>query len=267
MRNLQTIITSIVILSSALLSCNTVKRLKYFENIPDTAAVTRLQRVNFTEPKIQPDDILFITIHETDPTATLSINTGNSPSTAVANPVESSPYQTVTSGYLVGKDGIVELPILGRVSVLNLTTAEAREAVRQKAIKFYRQPTINLRYANFKVTVLGEVNRPASYIIPNERATILDALGFAGDMTVYGRKDNVLLMRVKPDGSREAYRLNLKNTRVLSSPYMYLKQNDVVFVEASKRKAAANNPNTQIFLTVGTSLITLIVVILSYTKR
>ena len=118
---------------------------------------------------------------------------------------------------------------------------------------------MQVRFANFKITVLGEVNRPATYTVPNEKVTVLDALGLAGDLTIYGKRENVLLVRDQ-GGQKELVRLNLNESEVFSSSYFYLRQNDVIYVEPGKAKAAANNAaRTQAFAIIGSVLSVLIV--------
>src|SRR5690606_18429708 len=140
---------------------------------------------------------------------------------------------------------------LGKVPVKGLTTYQARERIAVKAAEFYKEPTVEVRFANFKITVLGEVSRPATYTLPNEKVSVLDALGLAGDLTIYGKRENVLLVR-EHDGQKELVRLNLNDSGLFQSPYFYLRQNDVLYVEPGKAKAAANNAaRTQTFAMVG----------------
>src|SRR5690606_13432793 len=137
--------------------------------------------------------------------------------------------------------------LIGKVQVVGLTTYQAREKITKLAEQYYKDPTVQVRFANFKVTVLGEVTRPATYTVPNEKVTVLDALGLAGDMTIYGKRENVLLVR-EQNGQKELVRLNLNDSEVFSSPYFYLRQNDVIYIEPGKAKAAANNAaRTQTF--------------------
>ncbi|MNR15448.1 SLBB domain protein [compost metagenome] len=118
---------------------------------------------------------------------------------------------------------------------------------------------MQVRYANFKVTVLGEVARPASYVLPNEKVSLLDALGMAGDLTIFGKRENILLIR-DIDGKKEFARLDLNSSQVFNSPFYYLKQNDVIYVEPNKGKAASlNQARTQTFAVIGTALSVLIV--------
>src|SRR5690606_2821737 len=125
-----------------------------------------------------------------------------------------------------------------------------------------RDPTVQVRFANYKVTVLGEVNQPATYTMPNEKVSLLDAIGMAGDLTIFGKRENVLLIRDQ-DGQKEFVRFNLNSTDIFASPYYYLKQNDVIYVEASKGRAAANNTALMQTISIISTVITLGVLLIT----
>ena len=252
------------------LSCSSIKNVKYFTDIPDTARYTLLNKLNYVDPLIQPDDIMSINIQVTDPTATQVIATGNVSNSAVGSTTAGSTGSQTINGYLVDESGNVEIPVLGKVKLKGLTTEQAREVVRARASLYFKDPTINVRFANFRITVLGEVAKPATYVVPNEKITILDALGLAGDLTIYGRRDNVLLIRQYDDGRRETIRLDLTKSSVLNSPYYYLRQNDYIYVEPTKAKIvssdAIQNRNISIITAIGASLISVIAILLSTNK-
>jgi len=167
----------------------------------------------------------------------------------------------VISGFLVDKDGFIQMTLLGKIKVGGLTTYQVRDKITELASQYYKNPTVQVRFANFKITVLGEVTRPATYTVPNEKVTVLDALGLAGDLTIYGKRENVLLVRDQ-QGQKELVRLNLNDSEVFRSPYFYLRQNDVLYVEPGKAKAAANNAaRTQTFAIIGSLLSVLIVAV------
>ena len=266
------IFLSLVIAAFTLLnlSCSSIKNVKYFTDIPDTARYTSLNRLNYVDPLIQPDDIMSINIQVTDPTATQVIATGNVSNSAVGSTTAGSTGSQTINGYLVDESGNVEIPVLGKVKLKGLTTEQAREVVRARASLYFKDPTINVRFANFRITVLGEVAKPATYVVPNEKITILDALGLAGDLTIFGRRDNVLLIRQYDDGRRETIRLDLTKSSVLNSPYYYLRQNDYIYVEPTKAKIvssdAIQNRNISIITAVGASLISVIAILLSTNK-
>lgn len=242
------------------LSSCSVKKIVYFNDLdPDTALVLK-QAAAFTEPVIQSDDILSITIQTLDP-STAAVANQSVAVQAVGASSATNVGSQVISGFLVDKDGFIHMALIGKVNVKGLTTYQARERITVLASQYYKDPTVQVRFANFKVTVLGEVTRPATYTVPNERVTILDALGLAGDLTIFGKRENVLLVRDQ-GGQKELVRLNLNDSEVLRSPYFYLRQNDVIYVEPGKAKAAANNAaRTQTYAIIGSILSVLIIAV------
>src|SRR5699024_1514139 len=139
----------------------------------------------------------------------------------------------------------------GKVKLAGLTTFQAQDLIKQKASVVYATPNVQVRFANFKVTILGDVTRPAAYTLSNERVSVLDALGLAGDLTIFGKRENVLLIR-DDNGKKDFARLNLNSKDLFNSPYYYLKQNDVIYVEPNKGKAASlNQARTQTIAIIG----------------
>lgn len=248
------------LLFAILLGSCSVKNIVYFNDLPADSLKVMKAGADFTEPVIQADDILSITIQTLDPTTSSVVNQAEAVQ-AVGASSASNVGNQVISGFLVDKDGYVHMTLLGKVKVLGLTTYQARELITKKASEFYRNPTVQVRFANYKITVLGEVMRPAAYTVPNEKVTVLDALGLAGDLTIYGKRENVLLVR-EENGKKAMVRLNLNDSDIFQSPYYYLRQNDVIYVEPGKAKAAANNAaRTQTYAIIGSSLSLLIVLL------
>ena len=252
------------------LSCSSIKNVKYFTDIPDTARYTQLNKLKYVDPLIQPDDIMSINIQVADPVATQVIATGNVSNSAVGSTSAGGTGSQTINGYLVDESGNVEIPVLGKIKLQGVTTEQAREVVRTRASLYFKDPTVNVRFANFRITILGEVAKPATYVVPNEKITILDALGLAGDLTIYGKRSNVLLIRQYDDGRRETVRLDLTKSDVLNSPYYYLRQNDYIYVEPTKAKIvssdAIQNRNISIITAIGASLISVIAILLSTNK-
>src|SRR5690606_20579617 len=180
------------------------------------------------------------------------------PSGQNANTVVSTP---INESYLVDKDGFINYPVVGQINLKGLTKLEAVNKMSLLLEEYVQDPIINIRLMNFKGTVIGEVQKPSTFIIPTERVTILEALGLARDMTATGRRENVLVIREK-DGVRSTTRLNLNDKDVLSSPYYYLQQNDVIYVEPYKTKAIQSdtNPRTIAFLSSLLSIATLLII-------
>ena len=245
-----------------LASCTTTKNVPYFQDISLASQSELTNTAKFTEPIIQSDDILSISIFTIDPTTNMIVNQVGSQAISSSSGSSSSIGATSpTAGFLVDKNGEIDLSVIGKVKVRGLTTFQARDLIKDSAAVVYKNPNVQVRFANFKVTVLGEVNRPASYVVPNEKVSVLDALGLAGDLTIFGRRENVTLIRDN-NGKKEFARLNLNSKEIFNSPYYYLKQNDVLYVEPNKGKAASLNQfRTQTFAVIGTALSVLIVLI------
>jgi polysaccharide biosynthesis/export protein len=251
----------LIAILSTLSSCTTTRNTTYFQDIPDSTLYRKVPTAAFAEPIIQSDDILSINIQTIEPEAGSNIGRGNLSSAIAASSASSIGNQAI-SGFLVDKNGFVELPLLGKVRLGGLTTFQAREQIRSIAEKEFKSPAVQVRFANYKITVIGEVARPATYTIPNEKVSILDALGLAGDLTIYGRRDNILLIRDHGD-KKEMVRLNIGSTDLLKSPYYYLKQNDVIYIEPNKAKVATNNAARTQIIAISTSVISLMVVVIS----
>jgi polysaccharide export outer membrane protein len=271
MKNKNLINCILISLSAALIlsisSCSSIKNVKYFTDIPDSGKNVKLNNIPFIEPTIQTDDILSVNIQVLDIDGPKTLSVGNQQSSAVGNSsVSGTGGQTVT-GILVDRNGDVEFPVLGKVHVAGLTTEQAREAIRERTLRDYKNPSVTVRFANFKITILGEVEKPGTYVVTTERVNILDALGLAGDLTIYGKRDNIKLIRTKADGDREVVMLDLTKKAILNSPYYYLRQNDYIYVEPIKTKVVASdaiqNRNITITTTVISFLVSVIVVIIA----
>lgn len=240
---------------SVLNSCGSRKEMVYLQ--PDSTALhTKFEQF---VPRIQPSDILTIVVTASDP----KVLTPFSPLSTM--PVGNMTQQTdlaLRPTYTVDNEGNINFPILGKVRLGGLTRLEATEVLRKRLESYIQDPLININYSNFRISVLGEVLRPGSFVLPTERATVLEALGMAGDMTIRGVRNNVLLIR-EVDGQKQMHRLDLTKQDVLNSPYYYLAQNDVIYVEMNQ--AQMNNSklgaNSSIIVSVAGLLITVISVL------
>ena len=213
-------------------SCKSSRNLVYFSDLP-TSAVSQTPIENSTEPKIQSNDLLSISLSSLNPESNILFNSGMIlPS---GNNNNSASLYKINEGYQVDKNGEINFPVMGKVKLADLTMEQATEKMTTQIKQYVKNPIVNIRFMNFKVTVIGEVNRPASFTIPSERINILEALGLAGDMTTYGRRENVLILREK-NGVRTTARINLNNKEVLNSPFFYFQQNDIVYVEPDNRE-------------------------------
>ncbi|TKK67400.1 hypothetical protein FC093_13950 [Ilyomonas limi] len=255
------------ILFLSLTSCSTNKNVTYFKDFADTAKKTSVLLANFNYPRIQTDDILNITIQTIDPTTNTLLNAPNTfTPAAIAGSINSGGQQSAVPGYLVDQNGEIELPFTGKVKVIGLTTVEAKELIRQKMVAYVKEPIVNVKFANFKVTVIGEVTRPGTYIIPNEKVSILDALGLAGDLTIYGKRENILLLRDTINNVKNLVHLDLNSKDVISSPYYYLQSNDVIYVEPNKAKINNSDATRNRNITLIASGLSVLIVLFSRVK-
>lgn len=222
-----------------LTSCSK-RNLTYLDNLPEQAVY--IEKVETISPlKIKPDDLLRITVHSLNPDANALFNRGVIPSSLESEgDTQSSGIQV--QGYLVSREGYIDFPILGKINVGGLTKEEVKEKLISLLEEYLKNPTVNIRFMNYQITIIGEVNRPSVLTIQSERVNILEALGMAGDMTAYGKRENVLIIR-EEEGTRTMARVNLNHKEVLNSPYFYLQQNDIIYIEPtkSKRPEFANN--------------------------
>jgi len=247
----------LIFISTLILSCSK-RNLVYFSDI-DLNSTYEVPVGTSAEPRIQEDDLLSITVISLNAESNMLFNAGVLTSTGeTGNAVVSSP---INENYLVDKNGYINYPVIGQINLKGMTKLEALEKMTQLLNVYVQDPIINIRFMNFKVSVIGEVQKPSTFIIPTEKVTILEALGLAGDMTAYGRRENVLIIREK-EGVRSATRLNLNDKKVLESPFYYLQQNDVVYVEPYKTKAiqSGSNPRTIALISSFFSLATIIIV-------
>lgn len=209
---------------------------------------------------IQPDDILNVTVQSFDMVAAAPYNL-----MALSAASQGSAANINTpGGFLVDPLGNIDFPVLGQIKVGGLNLTEAKEKIQKMVAQQLVDPVVNIRFMNFRITVLGEVNSPATYTIPDQKINLLEALGLAGDLSTYGRRDNILIIR-EVNGKREFGRVNLKDRSFFNSPYFYLAQNDVIYVEPLKEKTntlADKSSKLVPWLTVVITFVTLIVTVL-----
>jgi polysaccharide export outer membrane protein len=224
----------LIVLVSLFASCVSPQKLVYFPNQQDTSlALASLTAV--PEPIIQENDILSITVSSLDPIASAVFNAPNLQVAAGG----SSQLGTQT-GYLVGATGYIEFPILGQVKASGLTKPQLSKQITQALLskELLLNPIVSIRQLNYHITLIGEVGRPGVYNIPSEKVNLLEALGQGGDLTPYANRETVVLIR-EEGGQRIFRRINLNSSSILSSPYYYLKSNDVVYAESNKVRAQA----------------------------
>ena len=216
-------------------SCSSTKNVAYFQN-SDTVNLKASQ--GLYDAHIMPKDILTITVSTTDPDAAVPFNM--TVPTPYTQSQRTSYSQAMLQSYLVDNEGNVEFPKVGTLHLGGLTKSEAEKMIQEK-IKPYmnanENPIVTVRMSNFKISVLGEVNHSGMYTVTNEKISILEALAQAGDLTIYGMRNNVKLIREDATGQKSIHVLNLNDAGLINSPYYYLQQNDIVYVEPNKVKA------------------------------
>lgn len=238
-----------------LCSCAERRNLVYFSNLAKLSGDGKLEDQSI---KIQQNDLLRINVNSLNQESNLlfAVNSQNGTTKSNEEP----------TGYRVDKEGNINFPVIGSVKVDGLTLAQAQEVLAKELDKYVKKPIVEVQLLNFKVTVIGEVNKPSSFTIPGDHINLLEALGMAGDMTVYGKRDNVLIIR-EQNGQRIMKRLNLNQQDVLNSPFFILKQNDIVYVEPDKSKAIEYSPNTRIMPVVIASISAVAVLITAVLRK
>lgn len=206
-------------------SCITRKDISYFQDLSDTLT---FQKVTHTyEAVIKPGDV--ISVH---------VTSLSQEANAFFNSLDEESGRVMPNTYLVDPNGEIEMPLIGLVKISELTTQYARAAVKAKLDKYLVEPTVRIRIRNFKVTVLGEVQNPGVYEIPDEKITLVEALGLAGDLTIFARRNNVLLIR-EQEGNRTFSKIDLRSKEFFESEYYYLRSNDIIYIEPGKGKIAS----------------------------
>ncbi len=233
-------------------SCESRKNMVYLQN--DSTQITNLYKEYI--PKIQVNDILTIAVTAADPKVTIPFNPASSMS---GSNLTQQVDMALRPTYTVDNEGNITLPMLGKVQVLGLTRLQAIEKIRSELTLYIKDPGVNINFNNFRVSVLGEVARPGSFILPTERVTVLEAIGMAGDLTIRGVRHNVLIIR-EVDGQKTMHRLDLTKQSTLNSPYYYLAQNDVIYVEPNQAQINSSKlgANTNIIISISSLLITVI---------
>ena len=240
-------------------SCGSSKDIAYFQDEPLTEEMTFISNY---EIKFKPSDMITIDISAQDPEAVMPflltpVAQNNNNSLNVSNNLR-------MQSYLIDVNGNIEFPVLGTLLMEGLSRVEATEMVKSKLSEYIKDPIVNVRLINFTVTVLGEVKNPGTFTVQNERLSLNDALGLAGDLTIYGKRDNVFLIR-EVNGQKRYAKFDLTSVNVLNSPNYYLTQNDVLYIEPNKAKVRSSsyNPNNGIIIAAVSTLATITAIFLA----
>ncbi len=246
----------LLILSS---SCTNYKKIPYFVGLKDTTFQVRNEPAHLL---IQKGDQLSIFVSCSDPMDALIYN---QPNFSMASPMGSSGSSSLNNpiiGYIVNGDGYIMFPKIGMIKVIGMKEIQLQDTLQRRLLPYLKDPQVSIRLLNYKVSVLGEVNHPGMFVIPYERITILEAIGMAGDLTINGRRDNVLLIR-RSDSVGIVHYLNLQDKNIIQSPYYYLQPGDVIYVTPNRVKANTSDEVLQL-LPIALSAISTLIVLLAY---
>ena len=233
----------VALVAIAITGCGSTKGVAYLQDddsdgLMEQMYLSKEEREMF-DARIMPKDLLTITVSATEPEAVKPFN--------LVMPSYTSPSDIGTTGraqlqtYLVDNEGYVNFPVIGKIQLKGLTKNEAEEKIKGLVMQYVKEePIVTVKSVNYKISVIGEVARPNTFTIVNEKVNIFEALAMAGDMTIYGKRDNVKIIREEADGSKHIIYMNLNDKNLIYSDNFYLQQNDVVYVEPNKVKAQSS---------------------------
>ena len=266
MKHLNLLILLVAIL---FVGCNAQQRVLYIQDVESGAEIEIPE--NF-QIRIKPLDQLTIVVNSKNPELALPFNSAST-YTGLSKGVSSTVTSTSLQVFTVDDNGYITLPIIGQVKCDGMTRAELQSEIEKKIVEsnYIADPQVNVRFANLQISVLGEVTRPGRYDIKNDKVTLFDALAMAGDMTIYGNRENVAVIR-EIDGKNIITKLDIRSSEIFSSPCFYLEQNDIVLVSPNKYRAASAeiNQNRSFWISLastGISFATLLITIITVAKR
>lgn len=244
-------------------SCQTSKQLTYFKDLSDTAALQTIPTAKAPPLQLQADDQVQLSISSPSAEASSFFNLmAASPSASTTGVTPSQPNQSFINLYTVSNEGRITLPVLGDIQAAGLTLEQLRQQVALALKPYLTNPIVSTRLTNFKVTVIGEVNKPFTVPVNGEKINVLEAIGASGDMTVYGARQKVKVIRKLPDGNTEIARLDFNSSKTFQSPYFNLRQNDVVYIQPNKNKSFLAN-NTTFWASVVLGVASIVTIILT----
>jgi polysaccharide biosynthesis/export protein len=255
-------ISGITFLVIMMTSCGSTKNLRYMQGSFDTS---KLSVYTFPVPVIQKGDLLGITVYSDAPAATAIYNQSGSGGQS-AGSTTGSASGVASSGYLVDAEGNIDFQGIGKLHIEGLNKAQLIDLLNSRLTKFLTNPYYNIRFLNYKITVIGDVGRPAVYSVPSERVNILELLGLAGDLNITARRDNVRIIR-EINGKREFGEIDLRRPDIFTSPFYQLQQNDVVYVDFNRNKAASNDALTLRNIGIATTLVSTLAILYSIFRK
>lgn len=253
------------LLPLVLTGCSSYQKSLYLQNDAVINQSTQGQLYDF---RIMPKDILTILVSTTDPAASAPFYRRIGQEKG-SQPIQQGIQNADLLDYLVDNDGQIDFPVLGKIKVSGMTTRECEAVICEKLKSYLNEvPNVTVRSSNYKFSVLGEVNRPGTYTVKDEKVTIFEAIAQAGDMTLFSLRDDVQLLREDSEGRRQVVHLNLNDANITQSPYFYLQQNDVIYVKPTKAKVRTNtfNSNASMWITILSVLTSVTSLVLALTK-
>lgn len=253
------------LLPLVLTGCSSYQKSLYLQNDTVINQSTQGQLYDF---RIMPKDILTILVSTSDPAASAPFYRRIGQEKG-SQPIQQGIQNADLLDYLVDNDGQIDFPVLGKIKVSGMTTRECEAVIREKLKSYLNEvPNVTVRSSNYKFSVLGEVNRPGTYTVKDEKVTIFEAIAQAGDMTLFSIRDDVQLLREDSEGRRQVVHLNLNDANITQSPYFYLQQNDVIYVKPTKAKVRTNtfNSNASMWITILSVLTSISTLVIAITK-
>lgn len=221
---------------------------------------------DFSQPTLiydftyQPNDMLTIDVSAYDPETVRPFNLTTTPYSE--NPISARSEMRMQT-YIVDAKGYIELPVIGKIKISGLTREQAKDFLEEKIAEYAKEPLVNIRITNFTITVLGEVNNPGAFTIQDEKVTLTEAIGLAGDLTIYGKRNNVLLIR-EIDGIKKFSIIDLTSIKTLTNNTFNLKQNDIIYVEPNKARIRSSsfNQNNSVIISAVATLATIVAILI-----
>ena len=252
MNKFQKFLLFLVIISLA--SCASRKDLAYLQNAD---SMQNLESFYSFEPTLKVDDLLSIIVSAETPEVTIPFNLPQ-----IQGNYQIGNNQNGIKTYLIDAEGFIDFPVVGSIQLAGLSRREAVDKLTDAVAIYIINPSINLRILNYKVSIIGEVARPGNYQLQSERITLLEALSMAGDLTIYGKRDNILIIR-EVEGKKSFNRVDITSADFINSPYYYLTQNDQIVVEPNKARMNASvvGPNITLFISALSVLVSLSIIL------
>lgn len=257
-----------IALSFLVISCKTKNVESKYNYLQNAEAIATEASLKSTGSTIQKGDQLYILVTAKNMEVVKPFNQNYYSSQNSISPGANTNNNTGEKTYLVNSEGYIDFPTLGNIPTSNQTLEDLKIELTSQISRYVKDPTVTVRLANFKVTVLGEVARPNQYVLSDINPTLLNALGIAGDLTMYGKRDDILVVR-NIDGEISKERINLMDASFIKSPFYYLKQGDVIYVSATetREKTARQDPNTNIYIAVAGTIIGLAGIFITIFKK